>query len=510
MKKLHLGKILLLLTIPYILLASSVRASLATPLIIVGDSATLTIHAQGEDVTFPQIDQIAGFRVERRTQSQSIQSINAHTTRSLEQSYTFTPSKSIQIPSYDIRIDGKTYTTKLLSLEVSQPKAADKNAPVQLEMRLAKSEVYVGEPVRLDLIFKKAPNANFAKIEIAEPELKTFWAKKLPDSEPETKDGYITQTYSYLLFPQREGEFTIPATFAKLGVAQQNRRNQMFNDSFFAVYGGPQISWKKLFSNESKLRVKALPDNLEIFGDFHISAKVDKKEVTANKPVNLTLEIKGKGNLDDIKKFTLNIPDAVVYADEPSVEASVNNGNYKGVFRQKIAIVADRNYTIEPISFRYFDKKEKKEKTIQTQAFSIMVKGGSNTKIHPLIEEQTPSTNPIVENTVDHSVVTQTAKEDTNEKYLWLLSGLILGTLLTYLGSLLLSTKRVKRPKKERSLIEKVERAKDDKALFELLLPYVSSHPSLKTTLSKLEKNIYKQGAETIDKEDIYEVFEEG
>jgi hypothetical protein len=514
MKKLHLGKILLLLSIPYILLASSVRATLDSPLIVKGDSATLTIHAEGEDVTFPEISQIAGFRVEGSAQSQNIQSINGHTTQSLEKSYTFTPNQSIQIPSYDVDIDGKTYTTKPLSLEVSAPKAADKNAPVQLEMRLAKDEVYVGEPVRLDLIFKKAPNTNFAKIEIAEPELKTFWAKKLPDNQPQVKDGYITQTYSYLLFPQQEGEFTIPATFAKLGEAKQNRRSRMFNDPFFddpffSAFGGRAISWKKLFSNEAKLHVKALPENLEIFGDFHISATVDKKELLANKPLNLTLEIKGEGNLDDIKKFTLDIPDAVVYADEPTVDATVSDGSYKGIFRQKIAIVADRNYTIPAVSFSYFDKHELKKKTIQTQPFSITVKGGTNSKPHPLIEEKRASTPSTVEHSLENHTKAVATKKDKNEKYFWLLGGLILGAVVTYLAGLFGGKKRIKKPKKERSVIENIERAKDDKALFELLLPYESSHPKLKNTLAKLEKNLYKQGNESIDKEDIYEIFEE-
>ncbi len=515
MKKLHLGKILLLLTIPYILLAGSVRATLASPLIVKGDSATLTLHAQGEDVTFPQIDQIAGFRVEGSAQSQSIRSINGHTTRSLEKSYTFTPTKSVKIPSYDVKIDGKTYTTKPLSLEISAPKAAGKNAPVQLEMRLAKNDVYVGEPVRLDLVFKKAPNVDFAKIEIAEPQLKTFWAKKLPESAPKVEGDYVTQTYSYLLFPQQEGEFTIPATFAKLGVAQKSQRRRMFNDPFFddpffSAFGGTRLQWQKLFSNEAKLHVKALPDNLEIFGDFHISATVDKEEVEANKPLNLTLEIQGEGNLDDIKKFTLDIPNAVVYADEPSVDATVNNGTYQGVFKQKIAIVADRNYTIEPISFSYFDKNEQKKKTIQTQAFSITVKGGSIAKAPIKLEEATPTiSTAAIQSQEGDATTPMVIKEDTQSQYLWFASGLALGGLLTYLATILLAKRGVKKPKKEKSVIEKIESAKDDKALFALLAPYASSHPTLKPILAKLEKNLYKQGTEHIDKEDIYEIFEE-
>ena len=512
MKKQHLGKIVLLLALPYLLWASSVTASLDKPLIIKGENAVFTLKAEGDDVSFPQLDTIAGYRVLGRAQSQSIRSINGKVSRYVEKSYTFAPTKSIVIPSVTVTIDGQDFSTKPLTLQVSTPKAAGKNAPVQLEMRLAKKEVYVGEPVRLDLIFKRAPDTDFAKVEIAQPQLNTFWAKQLPQSAPSTDNGYITQTYSYLLFPQEEGNYTIPATFAKLAQAQQGRRHSMFNDPFFndpffSSAFGRQLQWKKLFSNEAKLTVKALPNHLDIYGDFHIRADVDKQTTAANKPVNLTITIEGEGNLDDIKKFDLDIPNAVVYADEPQVHAAAQDGLYRGRFSQKIAIVADQNYTIPAISFRYFDKKEQSEKRIQTAPIDITVTGGrAMATVHQIEEKSSPKaqTAPTIEEPQTKSV--KSVPLPDSDKYLYLALGALLGGVLTFIA---LRFKMPTKAKKSPDIIRQVERAKDDKTLFDLLLPYAHHDSVIKEALAKLEKNIYQGGNEKIDKEEILEILEE-
>jgi hypothetical protein len=511
MKRLHLGKLLFILSFPYLLWAGSVKAELDRPLIYKGDSAILTIKAEGEDIIFPPLNEISGYKVLGTAKSQSITSINGKTSKTVSQSYTFSPTKSIDIPSFKVKVDGKILSTNPVHLEVSTPKAASKDAPVQLEMRVEKSELYVGEPVRLNLIFKKSPNADYDKIELAEPDLKAFWAKKLPDSAPQSKDGYIIQTYSYLLFPQQAGEFTIPATFAKLGKAQQKRRRSMFNDPFFddpffSAFGGRALKWQKLFSNEVNLHVKPLPENLEIYGDFRIKALVDKKEVAANKPLNLTIMIEGEGNIDDIKKFDIDIPDAVIYADEPIIKASTGSGTYQGVFSQKIAIIADRNYTIPSISFRYFDKNSNAVKTVTTEPIDIVVKGGAKVAAIQKVESA-PAV--LQKDTPKPTITKQTtqtgSKEHKNEKYLYLLLGLVLGAILSYVAFTFGGKKRLK---KSTSIIKKIERAKDDKALFELLLPYAHQDSAIKEALNKLEKNLYQQGNEKIDKEEILAYFD--
>ncbi len=505
MKRLNLGRALALLFVPYMLFAG-VKATLDRVLIYKGDQATLTITAEGNDVKFPQIDEIAGFNILGTSSSQSVTSINGNTTRSISKSFAFAPTKSINIPPFEVVVDGKKLKTNPLNIKVTKPSAMPKDAPVQLEMRLEKKEAYVGEPVRLDLIFKQHPQTRFDKVELSQPELKGFWVKKLPDAIQSTEDGYITQTYSYILFAQQEGKFNIPAIFARVGTIKRGRRfnDPFFDDPFFSSFSS-QMQWQKIFSNESKLIVKPLPESLEVYGDFTINAHVDKIKVNANKPVNFTIIIKGEGNLDDISKFDLDIDGAVIYSDEPIVEASIVNGRYMGVFKQKIAIVADTNYTIEPIKFTYFDKKRNLAKTIETKPFDITVKGSKikkNETIQTNQIEQKIENSPVVENTT-------ITKSNSNQKYIWLFIGFISGIILTLLGFILKDRFKKVKPKKEIDIITQIERAKDDKTLFSILLPYANESKLIKDVLSKLEQNIYKNSQFKIDKEELIEFFED-
>ncbi len=515
MKKQHLGKILTLLLFPLLLWSGSVRATLDKPLIYKGDSATLTLTASGDNITFPSIQEIGGFKVLGTSQSKSITTINGRSTRAVAKSYQFAPTKSVNIPSYEVNVDGENLKTKELSLDVTQPTAASKDAPVQLEMHLDKNPVYVGEGVKLSLTFKRLPQTEFDKVELAEPDLKGLWAKKLPPSPQKVENGYITQTYSYLLFPQQEGNFTIPATYAKLGTQRQSgRRGSMFDDPFFndpffsSAFGGANISWKKLYSNDVVLTAKPLPEGLEIYGDFTLKASVDKKKIQANKAVNLTITIAGEGNLDDIEKFEPLIDEAVVYADEPTVNASATDEGYKGVFKQKIAIVADQNFTIPALGFSYFDKKTQTKKILQTKKIEIEVTGGGTHSTQKAMIEQQPIM-------ADKTAITENKAGDISTQtppkahYLWLLAGIMIGLVLGLLYPLL--QKRLKNPKKQKSdtIVHQIEKAKEDKTLFELLLPFANDDVRIKEALNKLEKNLYKNAHEEIDKDAILDYFED-
>ncbi len=505
MKNLNLGSLVILLLLPILALSGSVSAKLDRHIIYKGDSATLTLIANGKEVEFPDLTDIASFPIEGTSTQQSINMINGEITRSLSKSYQFTPSQSVVIPSYKILVDGNEEQTQPLTLKVTKPSPASKNAPVQLEMSVDKTTAYVGEPIRLNLTFKSLPNVHYDKIELSEPDLKKFWVKKLPNLKQGSEGDYHTQTYTYVLFPQQEGNYTIPAPFAQLGKLVANQHSSIFNDPFFGSIG-QRLKWQKLYANELNLNIKPLPNNLDIYGDFEIQAKVDKQEIKANKPVNLTLEIKGQGNLEDIKKFTLDIDNAVIYSDEPKV---TNSGPTKGFFVQKIAIVADRSFVIPAISFDYFDQKTQQPKTIKTKPIKINVIGSPTQPKEPNQIEQEPAPQSTIKSkTITSKATPPSTKSSTGDKLLWYLLGLISGIGITIL--IYIAKERLKnRTKKETPLRKKIKRTKDDKALFELLLPYRGEDPELKEILQQLEENIYYQGKHKIDQNLIMEIIEE-
>ena len=510
--KQNLGKIIILLLLTINLIAG-VKISVNPPAVYKGESVVFTITADGEDVVFPEIDEVKGYAIEGTSSSQSTTVLNGAVTRAISKSYQFSPKKSLTIPSFEVKVDGKVYKTKRKKLSVVKPTANKNGEEFILEAKVDKKTAHVGEAINLTLIFKQRLDAKAVNLEISEPKLENFWIKKVDGVDREDGGGYIVQKLHYILFPQKAGKYTLPQITANVGKAVKRGQRRgggmfgepFFDDPFFSAFSN-QLKMLKIYSNEISLDIKPLADNLELFGDFKIEATVDKKEVKANKPANLTITVKGVGNIDDVKKFELDIDGVVVYADEPKIKASFDDGKYGGEFTQKIAIIADKNYTIPAISLTFVDKKTNKPKTITTKPIEMKVLGASNKEIStPKIETQNKQ---IKEKIVPVKKIQQSVvkvPEDSYIKYLFLLLGLFLGSFLTYMYS----RYKNNRTKKERDISKQIKKAKTDKALFEALLPHSKESKLISTTLQKLEENLYKNSTHKIDKNELLDFFEE-
>ncbi len=508
-----LGKILLFLSLTLYLYADGVSVTVNPPAVYAGENVSFTISADGDKILFPDISEIDGSTIEGTSSSQSTSIINGDVSRQVAKTYTFTPQKSITIPSYKVVIDGKTYHTKAQKVSVLKPQASKKGSEFLIETAVDKKEARVGEAINLTVTFKQRLDAKANKLELGEPKLEDFWIKKVDNIEKKTEGQYIAQKLHYILFPQKSGDYTLPAIQASIGKVVQTRgraggmfNDPFFNDPFFSSMTR-QLKWKKIFSNQIKLHIKPLPDNLELYGDFKISANVDKQTVKANKPVNLTITINAQGNVDDIKKFNLDIDNAIVYADEPQIKSIMNQESYGGTFTQKIAIVSDKDYTIPPLTLHFFDKKTNKPKTIQTDPIAIKVTGGTQMAASqpPKVEELNHHDKPTakVVQTSPQKVIVE--KEESSLKYLFLLMGILLGAV----GAYTLQTFQAKRSKTEPDIIKNIKKAKTDKALFETLLPYAKEGELISQTLQQLEENLYKKTMHKIDKNALYDFFEE-
>lgn len=495
--KQNLGRIILILLLITInIFANGVEVILDKPAIYKNDQVSFTIKASGDNVKFPNIKNIDGYRIEGVSKSSSTSIINGDISKSVSQIYTFSPLKSVEIPSFNVEIDGKEYKTQSKKVSVLKPTKSKKGDNFIVELSTDKNKLYVGESTILNISFKQKIDAQADKLNLNKPELSDFWMKKIKDSKQYTEGEYIVQTFKYLIFPQKDGNLTINSVEADIGKIVRNN-NSMFNDPFFSSFSN-QIRWAKIYSNSLNIEVKPLPNNLELYGKFSIKASVDKKEVIANKPVNLTISVDGIGNIDDIKKFDLNVDGAIVYSDNPKTSSSLNGNQYQGKFTQKVAIIGGKNFTIPPIELSYFDRATKKVKTIKTKPINIIVKGGTISK-PAKIETQISSER--LKN-IKPKIIYK--NENSNLKYIFF----IIGTILGVIGSYIYFTKfKIEKDKKESDITKKIKSIKDDRELFNLLLPYAKDSIVVSKILKDLEENIYKKANHIIDKQKLYDYF---
>ena len=474
-----LGKIIFFTFLP-IGLYANVTATLSHTIATKGDVVTLNIEAIGNTIVFPTLNNINGQNIIGTSTSQEIQIINSLTTKKENLKLDFIAETTMKIDPIEIIIDNKSYKTKILNLIVKEPEASKKGATYQLKLTLDKEKVYVGEAIMATVEFKYKTGSPISKASLDKLEQKHFWVKNLPEEKQFKKREYTIYKQKYLIFPQLAGKHTIEKQ--SINIATTSRR------TFFQ-------KWNKIYSNSKNIEVIPLPENINIQGKYNINAKIDKNSIEANKPVNLTLNIEGFGNIDDIESFKLNLKNPIVYDSKPTLDTYIKNGIYGGLFTQKFSIIADQNFTIKPIIFQYFDPNSKSIKTITTKEFKINVKKSNNPIPQILKQNSNISTN----NNKEQIVY---IKENYLTKYIFAFIGLLIGLFISNFSKL----KYSKKAKKAKTIDVKIKKSKNNKELYNLLLPY-SHIDNVKIFIKKLEDNIYNNSTNIIDKKQLIKIL---
>ena len=500
----NLGKICILTILFITGLFADVKLTINTPAIYEGELASFTITSDIDDTSFPQINTIGNYNILNRASTTSRTYINGNYSKKVSYTYSFAPKKDVIIPPFKIKADGKTYETKAAKVSVIKANASKDGEDFVLEIKADKKEVKVGESINLDVIFKYKIDSKIDKLQMNEPKLENFWIKKVGEADKSSENDYIVFTQKYILFPQKAGVYDLNSIEADIGKQIKRRiSNDFMNDSFFndpffdAVTN--RISWQKVNSNSLNLMVNPLPNKLELIGDYTLEKSVDKNEVEANQPVNLSINIKGVGNIDDIQKYTLHIDNVITYADEPKINSSFEGNEYKGTFSQKIALVAQSNYTIPKITLTYFDKDDKMIKTISSKDINIKVNNSNQNSSKVKIE-----TSNNIPKVLNNTKVQKVEKDETT-KYIIL----TIGILLMALALFIFFTKKKTNKKVEKDIIRLIRRAKNDKELFELLLPYSKKNKIVEDIQNQLEENLYKNAKNKIDKKALIAFFED-
>lgn len=473
-KILSLGRVFFILLFANIAFAN-VAATVDKNMFYQGDVVTLQIKATGEDIEFPNIKDIAGFPITGTSTSEQIYVINGKTTRGKIVNYMFVPNNSMEIPPFIIKVNGQNYRTNKIAIKKTIPKVSTSKDSIVLLLETNKDTVYVGESIVATVTFKYKVGLNLidAKLEPFKPN--NFWVKGLKGEEPKEENGYMVYKSSFLVFPQKSGNLMLENQLITVAIKDVNS------------YDAKQL---KVFSNNKVIKVLPLSKGLTVQGKYSIKATVDKTKTSSNEPTNLTISIEGLGNIDDIEEFLLDLPDQVVYSSKPTITSGLQNGEYGGTFTQKISIISDKSFTIPSIQFKYFDKELKKQVDINTTSFFIQVSG----------KKKTPAK--VLEQGVVQTVTSH--KEDESTKYFYGFGGIIFGSLVTFL---FLRKKAIQSAPKERPLAVAIKKAKTDKELYDLLLPY-SQKIELKTSIKQLEENLYFNKTNKIDRKELLEILQ--
>jgi hypothetical protein len=283
------------------------------------------------------------------------------------------------------------------------------NAPVgqsndifSLQMRANKTKVMVGESLMVTVYFSLKNGVRLSQdIQYTAPSFPGFIVTEGGDQNAYIKGNYQVQEVRYILTAQQEGNFTATPAHAKVGVADRSRR-----DIFGMTFG---TKWKQMASNSLQIEVLPQVQKSDLVGDYTLDTTIDAQEVKANKPVNLTVKIEGKGNLESFEFPKYEIDGVTVYSDEAKVETKIIDGELYSNYSKSFAFISEEDFKIPARSFSMLTPEDNQLKELNVNAYDVAIKKASST----VSSAVKPDTHGVV-----HTKIAQpsSTKEETVEK----------------------------------------------------------------------------------------------
>lgn len=414
---------ILLLTEGAFAQTASIQASVSNTQIGLEDQLSLEITLNGSSLlSEPEIPSKGNFRVVGRNTRLGMNWINGRMQTTKTYEYILEPIQvgTFRIGPFSALIDGQRQSASPITIVVTQdspvakaPKQVPLNRPqmnptpnfpnfptlprpnfpqgnqnqdlsrlLYLDETVSKPDPYVGEPVLYTLrLFAGVPvlAGNLNPIDFGD----LIAERAGQDKKYEQNINgvrFAVHEIQYILTATSAGDFNIPAPTADLQIRQM--RN-LFDDPFFNTMSS--FSQHKLLKGKKQvLSVKALPASpsnfIGVVGQFSLDADLDKQNIDMGETATLTLKLKGKGNLRDASIPKLpKIHGVRVYEDKAKLNTNKTLSGLSGekVFKYALVGQIPGTHPIPPIKFSYFDPLKGSYEELNTDAYTVVVKGNA-------------------------------------------------------------------------------------------------------------------------------------
>ena len=394
-----------------ILTGQNISFTASAPRVVaVGEQFNLaySVNAEGSNFTGPNLSQFNRLAGPSPSSSSSMQIINGSVTKSVTNSYTYVLSSNKEgkytIPSAQINVNGKSYSSNQVIVEVVKGRSAFdnnsqagnndtpagiKNDDVFVKTIVSKGDVYLGEHLVVTLkVYSRTNNIKFTDAKF--PSFDGFLTDQI-DNVPNNlfRENYNGEVYyagifkKIVLFPQRTGEITIEPFELQCQVSVQSGYR---NDFFGRKVPGYKNMTVNIKSNTRKINVKDLVGNKPsdytgAVGNFTMKATTDKSSVSTNDAISLKITISGSGNLKLIDPLNIKFPpDFEVY--DPKVINNFKSGDdgVKGSKSFEYLIIPRYagDYKIPAVKFTYFDTQSGSFKNLSSDDFNLHVEKGND------------------------------------------------------------------------------------------------------------------------------------
>lgn len=332
------------------------------------------------------------------SQSVSQSWVNGKTTFSQKYSYIIKPLKKgeFNLPAASIELNGNILQTKPIKIIVTEAVKTPKNPNdpdyiaeqnIHLVAEISKSRPYVGEGIYVEyrLYFSNNVGIYDNAITMA-PQYNGFWNQDIKKEDSGVKTAmYNGEQYRYvilnkaLLIPTKSGRLTIDPMKMDIVVGVPTGRGDFFGNPITKQIRKEYESAKKYITVKN-LPLEGKPDSFKgAVGEFSYEVTSSKNTLKANESSALKVAVYGKGNLKLFELPKIQVPKELeVYEPERKEKVVIKASGVQGTVTDTYTVVPEYKgkYKIPETEFSYFDPKEKKYKTITTNAIVVDVTEG--------------------------------------------------------------------------------------------------------------------------------------
>lgn len=362
------------------------------------------MNADGDNFSPPSFE---GFRIVGGPSQQVSQSwINGRSSFNKSYSYFLMPLQrgTLTIRQATIEINGQIYKTNPIRITVNAAveKQRDPNDvqttaddAIHLVAEISKTNPYLNEPITV--VYKLYCGFGIGVSnwqELDKPKYNDFWSQNIEVPQAVAEGDYNGERYRYVilkkvvLYPQKSGKLTIEPLSLDIDVELPTNRRDMFG-RVQMVQDNKRVSAGAKTINVKALPESGRPDNFSgAVGHFDFKVTPSKTNIKHGESMDLAVSVSGTGNL---KLFDLPKP---VVPSALEMYDAVRKENVKTPLSGMTGKISDTytivpgyqgNYTIQPMSFSYFDPTSGKYKTQSSPEIMLRVLDG------PGVQQNQPS-----------------------------------------------------------------------------------------------------------------------
>ena len=383
------------------------------------DHLVLTVSVSGSDIggiPEPMLPELEDFQLigTNRSSSSQYTLVNGKMTSSktIDHLYTLRPRKTGRLTIGPTRLDfkGRSYRTESIQIEVVKGSAAPKSSPqtgtptpsapavpeemttddLFVRVELDRRTAYVGEQVTATYALYN--RTNLVNVQYGQvPSFTGFWSEEIFNAErlnfqQQVIGGKRYQTAvlkKMALFPTTSGEIEVEPLQLICDLRQPGR--DLFD--FFGRTQRVRIATRPVAVTVKPLPAEGRPADFSgAVGQFTLTARADRTQLAVGEPLELTVEIRGKGNLKTLPQPRLpTLDDFKSFDPEISESISRSGGRIEGrkTYRHVLIPKAEGSAVIEPLILTYFDPAKGEYQRAASEPIAITVLPGQEEMYAP-------------------------------------------------------------------------------------------------------------------------------